>query len=43
MKLQKDEFKIEHGDLVRAIPTEIIDDQLTKTEMYLLKMKGENQ
>jgi len=26
MKLHKDDFKIEYGDLVRAIPTEYIDD-----------------
>ena len=26
MKLHKDDFKIEYGDLVRAIPTEYIND-----------------
>ena len=35
MKLQRNEFNIEYGDLVRALPIENINDSLNKTEFYL--------
>jgi hypothetical protein len=35
MKLQRDEFKIEHGDLIRAMPFEKPNESQNLTDYYL--------